>query len=71
MPIHVCPMDNFSSPIQVDDASMSASKKNEITKYQWCLIAKKRLLEVYKYLTRWVYEARIPFYTIDDILKNG
>ncbi|XP_022865631.1 uncharacterized protein LOC111385474, partial [Olea europaea var. sylvestris] len=64
-PINVGPMDQFARSINVNDTSMSANKKLRQQNMNDA-IAKKRLLEVRRYLARWVYEARIPFHAIDN-----
>ena len=64
-PINVGLMDQFVKPIKVDDSSMNASKRMKQQNVN-DVIFKKRLLEVHQYLTRWVYEAGIPFNSIDN-----
>ncbi|CAH9127662.1 unnamed protein product [Cuscuta epithymum] len=59
------PMDEFLRPINVTDESVSASKKMK-QQNMHDAINKKRELEVHQYLSRWVYEAGIPFNAVDN-----
>ncbi|CAH9123996.1 unnamed protein product [Cuscuta epithymum] len=58
------PLDKFTRQINITDESTSASKKMKQQNIN-DLIDKKRVLEVHQYLCRWVYEAGIPFNSIN------
>ena len=64
-PINVGVKDLFARSIKVVDASVSESKKMKQQNVN-DVIFKKILLEVHQYFARWVYEARIPFNTIEN-----
>lgn len=58
-------MDGYVSKINLDDSSLSESKRRRQQSIHDALF-KQRSLQVHQYLARWVYESGIPFHAVDN-----